>query len=88
MDECPICFSDLTGEPIPQEYLSFYGGKTHYSRMIGEEVRGVYDGVLIWHCPDCGGMWPRFSSGFLYDEAILRIDQRIKEDEYVAAQTQ
>lgn len=28
---------------------------------MGIEVRGVYDGVLIWKCADCNHMWPRFS---------------------------
>lgn len=39
-----------------------YGGKTHYSRMWGCEIPEVYDGVLIWRCPDCGVSWPRFSA--------------------------
>ena len=33
------------------------------------EVRGVYDGALIWQCPECGNMWPRFSEGPLRDKA-------------------
>ena len=52
---------DLRGEPIPQEYIDagYYGTKTHYSRMIGIENPRVYDGVIAWHCPDCGLTWPR-----------------------------
>lgn len=60
-DICPNgC--DLTGEPIPQEYIDkgYYGNHTHYSRMIGVEVPWVYDGVLYWKCPDCNIAWPRF----------------------------
>ena len=60
-DICPLCGSDLTGEPIPQEYIDkgYYApGATHYSRMIG-----IYDVALdrtvAWQCPDCGGQWPR-----------------------------
>lgn len=26
----------------------------------GVEIRGVYDGVLYWHCVVCGHDWPRF----------------------------
>jgi hypothetical protein len=29
--------------------------------IVGIEVRGVYDGVLINRCVDCTHMWPRFS---------------------------
>jgi rubrerythrin len=28
-------------------------------RLIGVEVSGVYDGILVWCCPDCGHLWPR-----------------------------
>ena len=31
--------------------------------MIGVEVRGVYDGMLYYQCPDCGGRWRRFEEG-------------------------
>lgn len=51
MDTCPNgC--DLT-------YTDPYGSDAHYSRMIGIEVQSVYDGVIAWHCPDCGTIWPR-----------------------------
>ena len=29
------------------------------SRVIGNEIWGVYDGVLYWSCPDCGYAWVR-----------------------------
>lgn len=62
--QCPHCGADLRGDPIPQEYLDagYYSG-THYSRVIGVQVRGEYDGVLYWSCPDCGGRWHRFPVG-------------------------
>lgn len=62
-EECPSCGSKMQGEPIPQEAIDngYYApGVTHYSRCMGYEERGVYDGVLIWGCPDCGHLWPRF----------------------------
>lgn len=64
-DICPHCATDLQGDAIPQEYIDkgWYGTNTHYSRKIGVEIRGVYDGVLFWQCPDCGGRWHRFSEG-------------------------
>ena len=47
-DSCPFCDADLrvTG--------------TAYSRLIGIEIQGVYDGVLAWRCPDCKAIWDRF----------------------------
>lgn len=64
-DNCPKCNADLTGEPIPQEYIDeglYAPGSTHYSRKIGIETRD-YDGVLFWQCPDCGWRWHRWSEG-------------------------
>ena len=54
-DVCPNG-DDLTGEPIPTEYIEagYYGSNTHYSRMIGYIDPFGYDGVLFWICPDCG----------------------------------
>lgn len=52
---CEHCGANLRGEPVPGTTGRFY------SRRIGVEVRGVYDGVLFWQCPDCGGKtnrWP------------------------------
>jgi hypothetical protein len=33
----------------------------NFSRLIGIEERGVYDGVCKWRCPDCNAEWNRFS---------------------------
>lgn len=68
-DGCPSCGSDLQGPPIPDDYRrkGLYGpyetAPTHYSRLVGVEVSGIYDGVLYWQCPDCGHAWPRFEYG-------------------------
>lgn len=35
----------------------------HIDMPFGIEVRGVYDGVLLWECPACGTRWPRFNEG-------------------------
>jgi hypothetical protein len=45
---------------IPEKDRHWYGGKTHFLRTIGQEIRGAYDGTLFWQCPDCGGRWHRF----------------------------
>lgn len=59
--KCPRCKNSLRGEAIPKDQLQYYVGTntTHYSRIVGVEVPGVYDGVLYWVCPDCGHAWAR-----------------------------
>ncbi len=64
---------DLQGPPIPQESIDkgYYGkDATHFSRIIGIEIRGVYDGVAYWECPDCDVRWHRWSPGSGYYERI------------------
>lgn len=66
---------NLQGPAIPQEYIDkgYYGeGVTHYSRMVGVEIPGVYDGVAYWHCPDCGVDWHRWQEG---DSVRDRVDR-------------
>lgn len=60
---CPHCDTNLIGDPIPEDIRHHYGDKTHFRRVIGIEVRGVYDGVLYYRCPDCGGTWHRWPEG-------------------------
>lgn len=57
---CPVCQADWQGNPIPEEYREkYYGGRTHYHRLIGVEIWGKYDGVHHWECPDCKKNFPR-----------------------------
>jgi hypothetical protein len=69
-DVCPRCKADLRGKPIPEEYLraghygEWDGEPQWYSRTIGVEIPWVYDGVLFWQCPDCGGRWHRWAKGY------------------------
>lgn len=49
---CPHCGADLT-RALPD------GGTG--TRTIGVQIWGVYDGVLFWRCPDCGGSWHRWT---------------------------
>jgi len=64
-DTCPVNGCNLQGKPIPAPCIErglYSPDTTHYSRMIGVEVPGVYDGVLYWECPDCGARWHRFTA--------------------------
>lgn len=72
-DLCPLCGADFA-----------YGETGQYSRKIGVEIQGVYDGVLFWQCPDCEGRWHRFSeTHYLYERAVRYIGMRPKQKEGV-----
>jgi len=69
---CPLCSADLSYEVDGQIY----------SRGIGVEIPGVYDGVLFWLCPDCDGTWHRWPVGdWLYAKAaaVMATWRRAKE---------
>lgn len=76
-----MCNSDLQGKPIPHADVArgwYPKGVTHYSRTIGVQVSAVYDGVLYWRCPDCGGSWHRWPEGHRLRE---RAQEYIDSDE-------
>ena len=63
-------YKDWSDERV-KEAASHYGwtpenGKK-FKRQMSLEIRGVYDGVLYWKCPDCGTYTGRFS-GLIYHE--------------------
>jgi len=63
-------YKDWSDERV-KEAASNYGwtpeNRKKFGRKIGIEVRGVYDGVLYWKCPDCGTYTGRFS-GVVYSD--------------------
>jgi len=56
-ESCRACGSTWKEDPIPEERNNFM----HYNRRIGIEISNIYDGVIIWKCPDCNHMVHRFS---------------------------
>lgn len=70
---CPFCHSDLRGEPIPKESQKSYGNHTHFSRLVGIEIRGGYDGVSYWECPDCLRVWDRFTGKEVFKSRTRRL---------------
>jgi hypothetical protein len=52
-----------TGEPwcscLP--YGDLPENERFYSRLIGIEIQGGYDGVSYWMCPDCEYTWDRWT---------------------------
>jgi hypothetical protein len=76
-ETCPINGCDLRGEEIKPESLAkgYYGPwdgveKRYYSKMVGVQIRGVYDGVCYWFCPECGERWHRFAEGDSYRRRV------------------
>lgn len=86
---CEVCGESFQGFRIPEEDLrkGYYGEWDGVTPQFGSlkhgiQVRGVYDGILIWQCPFCQYMWPRFSEEFwerLHIKALQIITQWEKE---------
>ena len=52
-----------------------------YSRIIGYEIRGVYDGVAFWMCPECGARWHRFDPPGRIHDAVEEFWKKMDERE-------
>lgn len=73
---CPECNSSWRDKKIPIQYVEtgMYGrwdGKEerYFSRLIGVEIRGKYDGISLWKCPDCDALFDRFDNDNLVSDA-------------------
>jgi hypothetical protein len=77
-EHCPYCAADLNGEPIPESVREHYSG-TRWRRELGCEIRGVYDGVLFWVCPDCGRPFHRWPVGSNRYYAAIRYMREVEE---------
>jgi hypothetical protein len=56
-------WKDKTDEEIEQHANNYGWTKEKpksFSRIVGVEIRGYYDGVAYWECPDCKHKWHRF----------------------------
>lgn len=79
-EQCPMCSASFKGKEIPEKSRHLYGDATHYSNIIGMEIRGVYDGVLFWQCHNCGARFHRFPEGhYLRERAEAHIHTSDKE---------
>ena len=58
---CPECGSSWDNGPIPESMREFYSPPYRWSRLIGVEIQGQFDGVSLWQCPDCKTQWDRFT---------------------------
>lgn len=58
-----LCDDYCTGCNETKRYTADDGHE--YSRVIGIEYEGVYDGISEWRCPDCGRREGRWSGNIL-----------------------
>jgi hypothetical protein len=58
--ECPECKKSWVAGEIPEKDREMFGGKTHFSHLIGIETEN-YDGVSEWQCPFCLTRWSRWT---------------------------
>lgn len=73
-DICPVCGTDNTGDPIPEDSRKYYGENvTHFSKVIGVEYPGGYDGISEWNYPCCGARVGRWSGRVLEGELDLEL---------------
>jgi hypothetical protein len=61
-----LCDDYCAGCNETKRYVSELDGK-EYSRVIGVEYQGGYDGISEWVCPDCGRREGRWSGKVLED---------------------
>lgn len=55
-----VFYTNTSDEELRTLVESSYSPPYKFSRLIGVEIRGKYDGVWKWQCPDCKHEWPRF----------------------------
>lgn len=70
--ECPHCKATLQDYEIPEDEREMFGGKTHFSRLIGISNG---DSVMWYVCPDCHGRIERDGS---WDQGYRTCDIEIR----------
>jgi hypothetical protein len=68
----PLCGADLNGPEVPRQLRreGYYGPYEEsdpprfYSRVVAFTIRGFYDGVAYWQCPECNVVWHRADDMF------------------------
>lgn len=52
---------DKSDDELRAYIQNAYAPPYRFSRLVGIECRGGYDGVSFWECPDCKTRWDRFT---------------------------
>ncbi len=60
-DEGEPYFQGKSDQDIIDYVNSSYSPPYKWSRLIGIEIQGHYDGISRWMCPDCKTEWDRFT---------------------------
>lgn len=64
-DHCPHCGANLLGEIVTSlDWELQTPTYRQLRREVGVEIPEVYDGVLYYYCPDCGGAWHAWTKDF------------------------
>jgi hypothetical protein len=58
---CPICKESWDSGDIPKKYREHYSPPYKFSKLIGVEIQGEYDGISEWQCPFCKTIWDRWT---------------------------
>jgi hypothetical protein len=53
--------ANMTDEELKRYISVYYSPPYKFSRLIGIEYPGKYDGVWEYACPDCDARFPRFT---------------------------
>lgn len=53
--------ANMTDDELKQHISVYYSPPYKFSRLIGIEYPGKYDGVWEYACPDCNARFPRFT---------------------------
>ncbi len=56
------CCKGMTDEELLEDIKRCYNEPYRFSKLVGIEVRGKYDGISYWQCPFCNATWDRWTS--------------------------
>jgi len=51
----------MTDEQLEEKMKEYYSEPYRWSKLIGVEIQGGYDGVSQWMCPECKARWNRWT---------------------------
>ena len=60
MKDCDY-YQSKTDEELQSMEKESYSEPYHFSKLIGIEVQGKYDGISYWECPFCKARWDRLT---------------------------
>ena len=52
---------DISDEDLNSRIERWFAPPYRFSKLIGIEIQGEYDGISYWQCPFCKTTWDRFT---------------------------